>query len=253
MLSNEKANMYLYVPFNHEYSVPVELQLKLTMKEFFENCYYDPEFDKVILELKTLTNEGEMNFEYPISVEQAIQKVQQQKNQRDLLLNWITNNDVGIYCVTGDAGTGKSTFLNHLKYNEYDNAVWKFLDLQSAITPIKVMNNLIKFLSFERLHQKLISTIIFDIIQSLFIKKVDNRHIDFLGTKNTILKFINCFTENFEELYPSNEVSEFFMLLATVDSELADKEFCLKCAQIVYDYFSDLSSDIKNENNSFSQ
>lgn len=57
MLSSELANILLYVPFNREYLVPARVSDCLDMNEFFSQCYYAPDFDKVIESIENMQNE----------------------------------------------------------------------------------------------------------------------------------------------------------------------------------------------------
>ncbi len=246
MLKNNLANTLLYVPFNHEYSVSPELQEKLTNEEFFRYCYYKPDFDKLIENIKNMDDEGDIDISYPINTEVLIDNIQEQKEAVNRFFDWIKNNDVGIYCVTGDAGTGKSTFLHHMAYEKFDGT-WSFLDLQSAHSPIHLLNYRIEFEKFYYLQQKLSSTVISEIISRIFIRKSEFKY-DYINTKQQIENLINYYFDNISELYPEIEIENMFKELSNIDNNSSHKDYCFNAATVFYRFFEIRSKDYLDEN-----
>ena len=140
-----------------------------------------------------------------------------------------TNNDVGVYCITGDAGTGKSTFLHNLAYKKQGDSIWNFLDLQSAHTPINLMNFRIRFSNFQYLQQKLCSTIISKIIKKLFVKNKMFKY-DYTSTKKILCNLLSTYFCDIDNLYPRDAIRTLFNHLEDVDKSVPDRDYCEACA-----------------------
>ena len=93
-----------------------------------------------------------------------ISVLEKQRDEEISLVSWIKNNGTGVYCVAGDAGTGKSTFLHHLEY-KFKEYSWEFLDLQKSVYDIKIMEFNVEFKQFSTLRNKLLSSIINQMIE----------------------------------------------------------------------------------------
>ena len=111
MLQNELANILLYVPFNQEYPVPAQIQDTLTLEEFYATggCYYNPEFDKEIQNINTLTDEQLADLEYPLNRETVINMLEEQRDAEKSLVSWIKSSGTGVYCIAGDAEIGRAS------------------------------------------------------------------------------------------------------------------------------------------------
>lgn len=252
MLNNPNANDFLYVPFNKEYSAHHSLKKKLTEYEFFTKCYYDPNFDEIIKDIIKEDEESCCDLGYPTSKKELVENISSQKKSRARFLSWIDNDDVGIYAITGDAGTGKSTFLHYLRFIKYGNCIWNFLDLQTAHDSVGLMSYKVSFQNFHLLQQKLASTVIGAIIEKIFVKNSENHTYDYIATKKKILSLLDYYQQKIDELYPFFEISNLFKQIMIVCESLNDKEYCEKCAEQFYAFFDNASKDCLDENNSSS-
>lgn len=142
MKIDSTINKILYVPFNEDYSVDTNIQKILTEEEFFEECFYMPDFEEEIKELVEKTEEEINAFEIDLTKEELLEKYQQNKREKEAFFNWIENNQNDIYCVKGDAGIGKTTFVHYLEY-VYRNTLteWDIIDMTKSIEAVKILNS----------------------------------------------------------------------------------------------------------------
>lgn len=247
MLRNKLANLLLYVPFNQEYSAPEKVQEALTINEFYKDdgCYYDPEFDSEIQSLNSLTDEAISDLDYPISREQMISVLEKQRDEEISLVSWIKNNGTGVYCVAGDAGTGKSTFLHHLEY-KFKEYSWEFLDLQKSVYDIKIMEFNVEFKQFSTLRNKLLSSIINQMIEFLFVRGKDNSEYDYANTKKRIEELLSYYNANCTKLHPNSKVRRLYDQISGVRS-ITKSSYCTRCAEIFKNYYAPLCNKAKGE------
>ena len=182
---NELMNQILYVPFNNEFPVRKEIREKLTEKEFFENCFVKPLFDKEIkdsesqlakLESKNFENEIDDADDKTIHMEMELRRERDKyrdfKRWHGEFVNWLENSGDSIYCILGNAGTGKTTYLHYLQYRTDHNPSlkvrWEILDLQNAVDSIRILQERVKIPNFKNVHYKVISLLLLHIGRHLF-------------------------------------------------------------------------------------
>lgn len=249
MLQNNTANELLYVPFNQEYSASLELQKILTEEEFFEKCYYDPDFNNLIEKISSFENEEGTSLGYPTKITELIKNLENQRDSRNQFYTWIKTNDVGVYCISGTAGTGKSTFLHNLAYHDYEGCIWNFLDLQVASDSINLMSRSIAFPSFHLLQQKLSSTIVSQIIDIIFIKKENKYTYDYETTTKKITNLIKFYYDEFDELYPLKPVRNLFLKLKETKKTNDARLYCEKISIVFQKFFYNLCKDFEDKHN----
>lgn len=168
------AHRILYAPFSKDYVVPKEVEAKLTEDEFFSRCYVKPDFEREKERLSALhDDEGyldEADDGYVLTLER--ERYEESKRLEDCEASleafneWLGNNGTSVYCIKGDAGTGKTTFLHYLEYtHRNDDVVWEIVDLQSSVKPVNVYSRTIQIENFERLDYKVISALLLCIMR----------------------------------------------------------------------------------------
>lgn len=239
MLQNELANILLYVPFNQEYPATAQIQETLTLEEFYATggCYYNPEFDKEIQNINTLTDEQLADLEYPLSRETVINMLEEQRDAEKSLVSWIKSSGTGVYCIAGDAGTGKSTFLHHLEY-EHPEFEWEFIDIQRSVETIKIMDQEFSFNRFSTLRDKVLSSIIYQMVDSLFVKNTDHIY-DYKKTKRNIREWLSFFQKYCSKYHPNSKIRELYEELNNIH-ELSRLKYCTQCAKVFRDYYASL-------------
>lgn len=107
------ANDLLVTPFDKKAYVESEVSKKLTEKEFCEYCYSTPMFEKSD---ETLVFEGDRfdDTEVIMKFNEIREKYYEQKNNYRNFKIWINNFRISkVYTINGNAGTGKTTFINY--------------------------------------------------------------------------------------------------------------------------------------------
>lgn len=246
MLQNEMANILLYVPFNQEYPVTAQIQDTLTLDEFYapDGCYYDPEFDKEIQNINNLSDEQLADLDYPLNRESVINMLEEQRDAEKSLVTWIKSSGTGVYCVAGDAGTGKSTFLHHLEH-EHSEFAWEFIDIQRSVETIKIMDQDFSFNRFATLRDKLLSSIIYQMVDSLFVKNSDHTY-DYKKTKKNIKKLVSFFYDFCSKFHPNSTIRKLYEELNNV-RQMSKIKYCTQCAKAFRNYFAFLCNSARQK------
>lgn len=245
MLESRLANMLLFVPYNREYNVSTEVKYKLTDQEFFSRCYYTPDFDKMISILLNLNEEDSNDLGYPINQAEMIRRIQQQKRNQNSIMNWLNNNGIGVYAISGEAGTGKTTYLRHLAY-EMDEYHWCFLDMANGIERVRILNWKVEVPEFSSLKGKVLS-VLMQKIASFYVAGAYNKE----NTANQKVK--NCnniqqFSENILSYAPSHELCDLYSEFAKIDTQENDRHYNQLYANVLLSFFNEL---IKMNNSSY--
>lgn len=241
------TNRLLYVPFNHDYIVDENVKIRLTEKEFFDKCFFKPDFDLEIQELLSASDEEVKTFEVDLTKEELIEKYERKKQEEGALYNWVECNQNDIYCIKGDAGTGKSTFLHYLQYKyKTSNVQWRVIDIQKAINPIKILGQDIDILNVDNsLYSKAISSIILCIRSEIF--GYSKNQINFEKVLQKFRRLENNYKKISDLTFPSVEIREFFENVRIVlENEGNCKEQCAVCAEYMVNYFNKLFEKYKN-------
>ncbi len=238
---DELISKLLFVPFNDDYKVLPEIRKKLTNEEFFEKCFIKPAFDEEIE--KALKNNGEEidDFELDLTKEDLIKKLEKRKEKYGSLQSWIKSGQSDLYCIRGDAGTGKTTLLHYLKYEcSNSNITWEIIDIQKATEEVSILRNRVIVPNFSTLYSKAISAIIYNIISSMFLKNSAGKML-FDETKCSICQTVQSFNDKFDGYYPRDEVVTFFELLIPNESIISSsREFCEHSANNIQIWISQL-------------
>lgn len=250
MKVEKSTNQLLFVPFNNDYYVDDNIKNALTKEEFFKNCFIKPEFDSEIQELLALTSEEIKAFEIDLTKDELIKKFERKKREEEAFIDWINSNQNDLYCIKGDAGTGKSTFLHYLNYL-YENTEiqWDIVDIQRAVQSISIFGYTIDIPRFNSLYNKGISSLILCIFDLFFIWDSENK-LDKVKTYNNIKKIFENYERLSEEYFPNIEIQIFCEKIPQfINSDGDPKIICINIGKYCIDYFSDLYTKYKNKNN----
>lgn len=244
----------LYVPYNEEY-LPDDNNIRklLTEEEFFERCFYMPDFEKEIKELLEKSEEEIQAFEVDLTKEELIQKHRRNKNQKEAFFNWISNNQNEIYCIRGDAGTGKTTFVHYLQYMyKNTNIEWDIIDMNMSIKEVKILRNMLYIPRYYNVYFKSISILIKKIVDNLFvsIKEKGNREgrISIESSYRSIKKMVSLYSQMFNGTYPTKFVDDFFCgIRELLESESSEQAIVECCADFIFNYFDSYLIDSKRK------
>lgn len=188
MLDSRLANKLLYVPYSRDYNVSSKIKDLLNSEEFFCKCYYKPDFQELISSLQNMADEECFELDYPIMRSELINRFERHKHDQDNLLYWIINNGIGVYAVTGEAGTGKTCYLKNMAYSMKEYS-WHFMDMAQAIDEIDIAGKRIKFPLFSTLIGKCISVLLQEIRKILISSSIDDHN--YADRVKTILQAYN--------------------------------------------------------------
>lgn len=247
------SNELLYVPFTNEYEVPSTIKSALTCSEFFapNGCFIGPNFDKKIEELEKLAADDLEAEGYPVCKSDLLKIYNKGKNEEQRLLNWFTTDGEGIYCILGDAGTGKTTYLHFLKWDQ-QIWNWEIIDVQKATIDIEVVGSEINFSSkdFSFLHGKVISSLLSEILDSLFIIR-DGTEYDYEESAKNIQLLLKAYDKKIINLSPLKDYRILYDTLKDVKyahiNETSNREYCEACAEIIANYFNGKCTQINKD------
>lgn len=242
---NEISNLLLYVPFTQEYEVPFEVHQKLTKEEFFRHCFVKPDFEEKIKEIKALKQTEIDENAYPMSKGEMINALKNEITERDRFKHWLHTSGEGIYCILGDAGTGKTTYLHYLQWND-KQSLWEIIDIQKANQTISLWNDKIDFPKFSTLHGKAISSILIDFLDMIFIKGDDSTY-----QVETCYQNIKRLLREYRKIIlPYNPLRDYQWLYDRlsairiwIPSQRNKRKYCEHCAHIMADYFTKYCAD----------
>lgn len=167
------ANMLLYSPFDNKAEIDPKIRRLLTKDEFFKYCYSEPQFENKILD---------DSFDELIPVDNYYQKKSElmdqwfnQKAHKENFINWLYNEiPDSVYTISGNAGTGKTTYVNYLK-RRYSDLRWIVLNMSQASSSVKWLGDyMTNFTKFELAYKKIISSILEYMKNMLFDVKAEN-------------------------------------------------------------------------------
>lgn len=192
---NELTSKLLFVPFNRDYTVPLKIRELLTEDEFFEHCFVNTDFEEEIKRVNkadriSIDDSGDKLFVWEKAVSEEIQRLKDHQDAEKNFWRWIKDDGNGIYCIRGDAGTGKTTYLHHLKYHNKDIPIsWEILDIQKAHTPVRFLSRTLIINNFATLDGKMISVFLIKILNAIFDKS--ETEINSLSHRNSGSIFYN--------------------------------------------------------------
>lgn len=219
MTVDEVMNKLLYVPFNDDYKVEDNIKKLLTEEEFFNQCFVNLENDEEIERLVKNRNTelGDTNsveevddFEINLEKDELARQLHRQREELAAFRTWISGRQAHIYCVRGDAGTGKTTFLHYLRYSYRNEPIyWNIVDIQNATNEISVLNKRIAIPEFHTLYAKATSALLINLINEIFPKDENKKYL--LSKSVTIItQLVKTYKERYDGYFPRVEVENFF-------------------------------------------
>lgn len=196
---NKFVRELLYVPYNKDFDVCPTIKASLTIPEFFENCCVIPSF------LMNDTSEASTQ-EYTENITADC------IHDACRLKDWLGGSGNGLFTITGDAGTGKSTLLHYFQYSNYGNRnsklMWEIVDIQKATTLVNFFGQRIAIPRFVTLHGKVVSTLINNCLLHLFTT-LNPRKNDLYSVANSIKNIFFSYAQS-DIVYQSKELVDVF-------------------------------------------
>lgn len=200
------ANSLLVTPFDDKSAVSQEIFKKLTEDVFCEHCYSHPKFERE-LELYLEEDANDEYGDFPTYYDTFINQIYQQQSEYQNFEEWLNNFDYyKVYTITGNAGTGKTTFINYRKYNE-KKIRWIVLDIYRARKYTEWMSDIrtdIKF--FEQAQSKVYGSIMNKIWELLFQGLDTNKKYSLQIVYDNLNKLTTNYKKNYYDSYPSGRI-----------------------------------------------
>lgn len=153
------ANILLSSPFDKKAEAGPQVRRLLTEEEFFKYCYSRPQY-----ETKTISGHDDELISADSYYQKEIELKDLWKKQEVFygnFINWLHNEMTdGVYTISGNAGTGKTTFVNYLS-STVNDLRWVILNMSSASNTIIWLNDHMTNLSeFKLAYKKIYSSIL---------------------------------------------------------------------------------------------
>ncbi len=214
--ASESANYILYTPFDSKSVGEKDVTSKLTPDEFLAKCYAEPQFKKRVTKQKK-----DCNFEvydYIINYNEIIDLHDRQKKDYKNFLKWMSNkNNSKIYTISGNAGTGKTTFIRRLEFENRDRN-WIICDITKSRDFIEWFNGITTDIdNFNIPYNKMLTSVLEHLCKLLFSNANENTKTAAKHLKKILKAYIKKFDghfirggEYFEGLINSTRISYLF-------------------------------------------
>lgn len=200
--NSQIANDLLVTPFDRKAYVEHEISKRLTETEFCQHCYSTPIFQKSET-IPVFEDEQVDDTELIMKLKEISEKHYEQKiNYRNFKI-WLDNFRISkVYTINGNAGTGKTTFINHEK-NVKNKIRWIILDIYEAPNRIDWMPDIGTTVSrFFRAQSKVYSCILKKIQEEAFVELDENKRYSLEGSYKKIYSIVKNYQENYADEYP---------------------------------------------------
>ena len=256
MLECELADILLYVPFSDRYVVSESIRNKLTRDEFFTHCFYNPDFKDEIKKINNLKDENKtVDQGYPMDILDRTNRLGQFELDRARFQRWLKDNGSGVFCISGEAGTGKTTYLHYLEHTTREpkrpSYLWHFLDLQNAVDTTQIFNYTFVHEQFSTLLSKTLAIICQTYVRILFgqTDRLEKKE-QFDHLRTDLRDFFAFYKQRVAYLYPVHEVADFYAnripkygILTALNKE----KYCLTCAETFINCFKEICNSEKSD------
>lgn len=229
------ANLLLHTPFDSKASVSSEVSSQLSVYEFLHECYVEPHFNT-----STLSEEETINqFELFEDIDKAVSELKNQYAEEKKFFDWIGNiDDNKVYTISGNAGTGKTTYINNQKYRRTEN--WIIINIDKTTDWIELFGDYTIIVNgFSDIGRSKIYSGILKKIRNIFFNfyTVDKNY-DIDKIKENLNMIVAVYNNNFKDKHPSGEtfVKELEKISQIRESDCLAEEL----AKYLLDFFQKL-------------
>lgn len=243
--SSKTANQLLFSPFDSKAAADKTITTQMTEQEFITKCYVNPQFSKKQV-LPSIVDDNVEVVDYIIKESDIIDIIEQQKKEVELFEKWLTNNNKKAYTISGNAGTGKTTYVHWLRY-KYKSIRWTILDVASANDTVEWYYNIkTDIQDFYKPYNKLYSIILSTISNYVFLH--DSEEKDVLKRIKTNIKAIVNNYNKFLKPYRLEGANYIYALEKCLLTPLYinNKNLITSCAKASYQYFKSVETEYRN-------
>lgn len=197
------ANKLLVTPFDRRACVKVEVSKNLTEEEFCKYCYSSPAFENKNKDFIDENSEAIEN-EFVIKTEEMKAKYYEQEKNHEYFCIWLENFNISkVYTITGNAGAGKTTFINYKRCTEKD-INWIVLDIYDAPNTIEWMPDIsTRINQFYRAQGKVYACILQKIQEEMLYGLDEDENYSIEKSIEKLEKVVNGYQNNYIKRYPS--------------------------------------------------
>lgn len=197
------ANQLLVTPFDDKCAVSDAVSDKLTEEEFCKYCYSSPKFLQQPQQYMPEGLNDESN-DSPTNYEEIVTQRHLQEIAYDNFKLWLNNfSNCKIYTINGNAGTGKTTFINFMRYTSTDIKCI-ILDIHLARSYDEWIADVrTDVLRFEQAQSKVYGSIMNNLRDLIFkgTDEYDNYSLDIVHDR--LKQLTDAYKEHFKSKYPS--------------------------------------------------
>lgn len=190
------SNILLSSPFDNKAEPGPQIRRLLTKEEFFKYCYSRPQFES-----KTIRSHADelISADAYYQRERELEDLwKEQEGFYNNFINWLHNKITdGVYTISGNAGTGKTTFVNYLS-STVNDLRWVILNMSSASNTIIWLNDHMTNLSeFKLAYKKIYSSVLEYMKRCLFNVGASTDEEYCTKVTNGFEKLLNNYKEKF--------------------------------------------------------
>lgn len=190
------ANILLSSPFDNKAEPGPQVRRLLTKEEFFKYCYSIPQFES-----KTIRRHADelISADAYYQREKELEDLwNEQEGFYNNFLNWLHNGITdAVYTISGNAGTGKTTFVNYLS-STVNDLRWVILNISEASSTVVWLNDHITYISkFKLAYKKICSSILKNIRSRLFDFDANTDDEYCVKVTNNLRKLLNNYKAKF--------------------------------------------------------
>ncbi len=223
----DTAEMILFAPYDRErYVVDERIRQSLTEDEFFTKCYVDFDLEQELKKINTTEavdfEDEELNLSGDIVKRNQLNYLEQLGDNVDNFYRWIDNNGESIFCIKGDAGVGKTSFLHYLKYMYGDEQfAWEIIDIQKARARVSILKGY-QYIDIDHIRnlESMVISMMIDCITDCIFQTNAGIECDDAVILGSFRKFIAAYNERVKsESFLSDFVRGFFECKSLKTSE----------------------------------
>lgn len=203
--SSKLANNLLCTPFDNKATVDEEISSALSLKEFFIECYLKPDFE-IINPYNTKHDKNTEIYDFILKKEVLEDEIHSHKTMQANFDKWLNNKkNPKVYTICGNAGTGKTTYINYLKYN-CSNKNWLIMDVSKAKDIVQWFGDCKSIISdFTLPNKKMYSCVLQQISTILFDFYSMDGQPDFKSIFKNLQLISKNYKNNLKDSYPNGK------------------------------------------------
>lgn len=245
--SSKVANNLLFTPFDRKSNVDKTISLKLNEEEFCKHCYVEPDFTtKIYDELEYDEND---ECDYILKLDILLDKIAKYKSDEERFRLWINDpKNSKVYTISGNAGTGKTTFINYEKHIK-ENEDWIILDVALSENEIQWFGEYKTHISgdFNKAIKKVYSTILMEIHDLIFNYFNENDEYNIESIINNFESIVQIYNTKLKNSFPKgmNFMNQLSDIIKNDNIDNINK--ILNSAELFEKYFNGLKGKAVNE------